>query len=942
MASQKSSTTSNSGLFDTSLEGQLTFEQLSGPRLFTPAPLPQTQGNIHQHVPVMDANSSTGMQPYIPLHTTPTVGNGINNQHNPRFPASSFPTTSLLQSTPYKASNLQQASTNQTPPFPYGMVSPVNPNLSLVNQAPPVNILPVTSVFTPTASNPFPSETYQRQPQRPPMQRPMQVVPPQPQQAFPNQQNQLPQPQKPAEPLTQNINLETSPPSPDYNISPFPGATSSTQTDVGATPLVSTLPVTAHWFYYKNSTHWVPFSYVDSNNLERLFHSSQPLKSVSTNGGRYDVDLNSLRQTAIYWNEAPCQVRRCTWFYKGDAENKLIPYESDVAEKLENEYIAMMKKGIFNIRIDIVPGKFVIFHNPNVLVQYVSNVEHDWTGEDSKVRPKVVKRGITEIQEQIERGESAEIDHLVFVVHGIGPVADLKMRTIVECVDDLRRNSLNLTSTHGFQVKDQAACRVEYLPIQWYSCLRDDRYGIDKQLKALSLPSINKLRNFTNETLTDILFFSSPIYCQKICDTVVGEMNRLFKMFRSRNPSYAGAVSVVGHSLGSCILFDILANQIDQTTENSEAETYEDFGEVVESIPSNTIQPSSSPPSLNDTSTSFDKKELPSITQLLTKLNLTNLESMFTEEQIDTETLMMCSDADLRDLGIPFGPRKKIIAHIKDFSSSTVTMSAHSTTPVQSNSFASCNESLTRGTQTRVSKNAPSLSVDSVQCTYKKGSAGIGQPLVIYPKLEFQTDGLFCLGSPLGLFLTCRGVSSIGASYKLPKCPKFLNIFHPYDPVVYRLEPLVNKLIDIPPVLIPHHKGRKRFHLEIKENLSRVGANLKSGFIDAVNRTWSSINDFAKAHRTGVEQQTEEITGETAESSSSSDVTQESIDSEIAIKEEALDFGVLNNGRRIDYVLQEKPFEVLNEYLFALSSHTCYWTSEDTALLILKQVYGDV
>lgn len=61
-------------------------------------------------------------------------------------------------------------------------------------------------------------------------------------------------------------------------------------------------------------------------------------------------------------------------------------------------------------------------------------------------------------------------------------------------------------------------------------------------------------------------------------------------------------------------------------------------------------------------------------------------------------------------------------------------------------------------------------------------------------------------------------------------------------------------------------------YLEIKENLSRVSANLKSGFIDAVNRTWSSINDFAKAHRTGVEQQTEEITGE---SSSSSDVTQE-------------------------------------------------------------------
>lgn len=35
--------------------------------------------------------------------------------------------------------------------------------------------------------------------------------------------------------------------------------------------------------------------------------------------------------------------------------------------------------------------------------------------------------------------------------------------------------------------------------------------------------------------------------------------------------------------------------------------------------------------------------------------------------------------------------------------------------------------------------------------------------------------------------------------------------------------------------------------------------------------------------------------------------------------------GRLNQGNRIDNVLQEKPIEKLNEYLFALSSHLCYW-----------------
>lgn len=35
--------------------------------------------------------------------------------------------------------------------------------------------------------------------------------------------------------------------------------------------------------------------------------------------------------------------------------------------------------------------------------------------------------------------------------------------------------------------------------------------------------------------------------------------------------------------------------------------------------------------------------------------------------------------------------------------------------------------------------------------------------------------------------------------------------------------------------------------------------------------------------------------------------------------------GQLNGGRRIDYVLQEAPFESFNEYVFALTSHVCYW-----------------
>ena len=32
--------------------------------------------------------------------------------------------------------------------------------------------------------------------------------------------------------------------------------------------------------------------------------------------------------------------------------------------------------------------------------------------------------------------------------------------------------------------------------------------------------------------------------------------------------------------------------------------------------------------------------------------------------------------------------------------------------------------------------------------------------------------------------------------------------------------------------------------------------------------------------------------------------------------------------------------ESFNEYVFALGSHLCYWDSEDTSLMILKDIYG--
>jgi hypothetical protein len=215
------------------------------------------------------------------------------------------------------------------------------------------------------------------------------------------------------------------------------------------------------------------------------------------------------------------------------------------------------------------------------------------------------------------------------------------------------------------------------------------------------------------------------------------------------------------------------------------------------------------------------------------------------------------------------------------------------------------------------------------QVKFIKSVCGSGGPVVVYPQLSFKPSCFFSLGSPIALFLTIKGVDVIGSDYHLPTCPAVYNIFHPFDPVAYRLEPLV---IHSPPnpVMMPHHKGRKRFHLELYENIERVSQSVLEG----IRNMWNQINEIARAHTNMAAATKDEVETSEAEISSQGSIDETSYDNQHAVQ-----IGHLNGGNRIDHVLQEKTIEMINEYLFALSSHSSYWRSEDTALFILKQMY---
>lgn len=700
------------------------------------------------------------------------------------------------------------------------------------------------------------------------------------------------------------------------------------------------IPVQPHWCFCKRVETrdiWYPFSLMDSMRLEEALRSGKVSDQIPTDGGRYDVILSERQRSAVYWEEEPNAIRRCTWFYKREGDNRYVPYEENFAQKLEEEYRNALQYNVWHKRLEFPGGETIVMHNANVIVHFTASSQpDDWGSTQGEgMRPRVVKRGIDDFQ-SISDGEPIQVDHLIFVVHGIGDFCDVRFRNIIECVDDFRSISLSLLNSHFKTYVDQKRIgRVEFIPVQWHSALHGEGTGLDKRLKAITLPSTPKLRNFVNDTLLDVLFYTSPTYCQTIADQVGNEMNRLYELFQERNPQFQGTVSVAGHSLGSCVLFDLLMHQNDATDQTAESAVNSEQAQQTNGL----VTPSSLNTSLVTETNELEEEET-TLEKLLSRVGLQDKVSTFEQEQIDLDALTMCTESDLKDLGLPMGPRKKLQGILKEEQAKKEKRKHDKERRAKEAEEKRIRDQVAAEMQEAKAAQGRSLvqSGSSVSVEFLLGPAGTGQPSVQYPKLDFKPSILYALGSPIGIFLSARGVNNIGEDFTLPTCPRVFNIFHPFDPVAYRLEPLVNpSAFHVKPVLMPHHKGRKRFHLELKESLTRVGADIKQKIMDSLKSTWNTINEFAKAHRNQDESLEQHVDSQMSSVMQELDDDQSSIASS---QQEEIYMGQLNEGHRIDYVLQERPIESFNDYLFALSSHGCYWESEDTVLLVLKELYS--
>lgn len=110
---------------------------------------------------------------------------------------------------------------------------------------------------------------------------------------------------------------------------------------------------------------------------------------------------------------------------------------------------------------------------------------------------------------------------------------------------------------------------------------------------------------------------------------------------------------------------------------------------------------------------------------------------------------------------------------------------------------------------------------------------------------------------------------------------------------------------------------------ELKETMARVGADLKQRLIESVRSTWNTVYQLTTFGRAddGLEQEVDQVIEKQLERQQ----TENSPPSFNEYYDSDFNAGRLNQGRRIDYVLQEAPFESFIEYASAVRSHVIYW-----------------
>ncbi|XP_034353400.1 phospholipase DDHD1 isoform X9 [Arvicanthis niloticus] len=611
------------------------------------------------------------------------------------------------------------------------------------------------------------------------------------------------------------------------------------------------------------------------------------IEPVCVRGGLYEVDVTQGECYPVYWNQADkIPVMRGQWFIDGTWQ----PLEEEESNLIEQEHLSCFRGQQMQENFDIevsksIDGKDGSGINYSAVHSFKLSRNHvDWHSMDevylySDATTSKIARTVTQklgfskasssgtrlhrgyVEEATLEDKPSQTSHIVFVVHGIGQKMD--QGRIIKNTAMMREAARKIEEKHF----SNHATHVEFLPVEWRSKLTLDGDTVD----SITPDKVRGLRDMLNSSAMDIMYYTSPLYRDELVKGLQQELNRLYSLFCSRNPDFeekGGKVSIVSHSLGCVITYDIMMGW-------NPVRLYE---------------------------------------QLLQK-----------EEELPDERWMSYEERHLLD---ELYITKRRLREIED--------------------------------------RLHGLKAPSISQT---------------PALKFKVENFFCMGSPLAVFLALRGIrpgNTGSQDHILPReiCNRLLNIFHPTDPVAYRLEPLILKhYSNISPVQIhwyntsnplPYEHMKPNFLNPAKEptsvseseNITSIPSPVTSPVLSR-RHYGESITNIGKASILGAASIGKGLGGMLFSRFGRSSASQPSEPSKDSMEDEKKPVaspsttnvatqtlphsssGFLDSAleleHRIDFELREGLVE--SRYWSAVTSHTAYWSSLDVALFLLTFMY---
>ena len=537
----------------------------------------------------------------------------------------------------------------------------------------------------------------------------------------------------------------------------------------------------------------------------------------------------------------------------------------------------------------------------------------------------------------------SSIKHLVFVTHGIGQKLSEKSSVVnfVEDSSQLRKTFKELYTqiiepeSRTFSAKKDpsiVASPVDYgvmvIPVEWRKFLSfDKRVSEDQNIEDAdddSLPSVNEIslegipavRNIMSDVLLDVLLYMEPRHRNDMLTQMIKELNRLYRLFIKRHPSFLkqrqGKVHIFAHSLGSIIAFDILC--------------YHHYSKHQWTIARRRMpeERPESPIDLGDLS--FNAKGKQSTKKgSASQFPLSRLE----KPQEVTTNLHFPVDKFFA-VGSPLG----IFCLLKS-----------KRIGVNLSTMTQYYEDWRREFSSRAT--GPS------QDTSVKQTASLGTFLSLPPENRMS-------GVQKEIDQLIESLWDTESSMMHPDVNHFYSVFHPSDPVVYRVEPLISRrLRQQKMAIVP--QARKKFP-NITDIASRATGDIASkasGLFEGLKNSIIATAAFKRALVFEAKQEQQQQPSADEDSiemmnAQKSRFSAESYASSASVMSEATATSALSTlpipqfkmeevvsslnprKRRIDFSLQEGFLD--NPYLTSLAVHFNYWTNEDACHFVLREI----